>query len=216
LRRKKPLRSRSGSPPSKPKPSTIKRKPTTPAKPAKPPHAYAGKEKAESAAREAADKAAKTRTKTEEHYQSQSDAIKGLQSKLEYALEKHGDTDRRSQAIHEAEAALDQAKAAEKAQQDKLRELGAEQLEIDEKRLSHGTREQVALALRLAMAQLLAADHDGCLPLVLDDAFTHADKDRLEKLKSLLYQASQSGLQILLLSCHPENYSGLGASEAGL
>ncbi len=82
--------------------------------------------------------------------------------------------------------------------------------------LSHGTREQVALALRLAMAELLAADHDGCLPLVLDDAFTHADKDRLEKLKSLLYQASQNGLQILLLSCHPENYSGLGANDVGL
>jgi uncharacterized protein YhaN len=66
------------------------------------------------------------------------------------------------------------------------------------------------------MAELLAADHDGCLPLVLDDAFTHADKDRREKLKSLLYQASESGLQILLLSCHPENYSGLGASENAL
>ena len=82
--------------------------------------------------------------------------------------------------------------------------------------LSHGTREQVALALRLAMAELLAADHDDCLPLVLDDAFTHADKDRLEKLKSLLYQASQSGLQIILLSCHPENYGGLGTMEVAL
>lgn len=81
-------------------------------------------------------------------------------------------------------------------------------------KLSHGTREQVALALRLAMAQLLAADHDGCLPLVLDDAFTHADKDRIEKLKTILFQASQNGLQILLLSCHPENYSGLSANEA--
>jgi DNA repair exonuclease SbcCD ATPase subunit len=82
--------------------------------------------------------------------------------------------------------------------------------------LSHGTREQVALALRLAMAELLASDHNNCLPVILDDAFTHADKDRLEKLKSLLFQASQSGLQILLLSCHPENYGGLGASEVAL
>lgn len=83
-------------------------------------------------------------------------------------------------------------------------------------KLSHGTREQVALALRLAMAQLLAADHDGCLPLVFDDAFTHADKDRIEKLKTILFQASQNGLQILLLSCHPENYNGLSANEAVL
>jgi hypothetical protein len=43
-----------------------------------------------------------------------------------------------------------------------------------------------------------------------------ADKEHLEKLKSLLYQASKNGLQILLLSCHPGNWSGLGASEAGL
>ncbi|MFP4493891.1 MAG: AAA family ATPase [Puniceicoccaceae bacterium] len=82
--------------------------------------------------------------------------------------------------------------------------------------LSHGTREQVGLALRLAMAELLAADHDNCLPVVLDDAFTHADRDRLENLKSLLFQATRNGLQILLLSCHPENYGGLGAAEVAL
>jgi len=44
----------------------------------------------------------------------------------------------------------------------------------------------------------------------------HADKGRREKLKSLLYKASESNLQILLLSCHPENYSGLGATEVAL
>lgn len=82
--------------------------------------------------------------------------------------------------------------------------------------LSHGTREQVALALRLALAEILAADHDNCLPVILDDAFTHADQHRREKLKSLLYRASQNGLQICLLTCHPENYSGLGAKEIAL
>lgn len=62
--------------------------------------------------------------------------------------------------------------------------------------------------------ELLAADHDDCLPIVLDDAFTHADQDRREKLKSMLFQASrpdEGGLQIILLSCHPENYSGFGS-----
>jgi len=82
--------------------------------------------------------------------------------------------------------------------------------------LSHGTREQVALAMRLAMAQILATDHDGCLPLLLDDAFTHADKDRIQKLQRLLYRAAENGLQILLLTCHPENYSGLTAHEISL
>ena len=82
--------------------------------------------------------------------------------------------------------------------------------------LSHGTREQVALALRLAMAQLLASDYDNQLPIVLDDAFTHADQSRREKLKSLLYLASTQNLQILLLTCHPENYTNLGAHETRL
>lgn len=82
--------------------------------------------------------------------------------------------------------------------------------------LSHGTREQAGLALRLAMAGILAQDHDQCLPLVLDDAFTHADRQRIEKLKTLLFQGSQKGLQIILLTCHPENYNGLGAHEVNL
>jgi DNA repair exonuclease SbcCD ATPase subunit len=82
--------------------------------------------------------------------------------------------------------------------------------------LSHGTREQVGLALRLAMAEVLAADHHGQLPIVLDDAFTHADRNRIKKLQRLLYRGSERGLQIILLSCHPENYSGLTANEVAL
>lgn len=82
--------------------------------------------------------------------------------------------------------------------------------------LSHGTREQVALALRLAMAGILAKAHDGQLPLVLDDAFTHADQQRIAKLKTMLYRASQRGLQILLFSCHPEQYHSLAGKEVRL
>lgn len=87
-------------------------------------------------------------------------------------------------------------------------------LEFEE--LSYGTREQVALALRLAMAQLLAVDYDGSLPLVLDDAFTHADRYRIEKLQRLLFRAANNGLQILLLTCHPENYTGLTEHEVSM
>jgi len=82
--------------------------------------------------------------------------------------------------------------------------------------LSHGTREQVGLALRLAMTEVLASDFDGCLPVVLDDAFTHADRDRIQLLQRLLYRASQRGLQIIILTCHPENYAGLTTSEIRL
>jgi len=82
--------------------------------------------------------------------------------------------------------------------------------------LSHGTREQTALILRLAMAEILAAAHDGCLPLIFDDAFTHADRERVEKLKRVLYRGAQRGLQILLFTCHPENYGGLTSGEVAL
>ena len=308
---------------------------------------YTTKESEETATHRAAKRASETVSGTEETYQEQADAIKELQSQLNYALKKSGDVDTRSQAINQAQTTLDLACAAEQTERTKLDALGAEQLELDEKRLSrstekdheklkdandrkieartvlrssgnqdpeselkqaiadadrqqqrfnqlnqqaevrrhlleklraarqattaalakpledavspylrlifggsraqlqwsddgsqlegfrldrtdkqqglhsfeklsHGTREQVALALRLAMAQLLAADHDNCLPIVLDDAFTNADKERIEKLKNLLFQASQKGLQIILLSCHPENYNGLSASETAL
>lgn len=83
-------------------------------------------------------------------------------------------------------------------------------------KLSQGTREQVALALRLAMAEVLAEEHDGCLPLVLDDALTHADRERIRKLQNLLYRGAERGLQILLLTCHPENYQGLTSDEIAL
>ena len=82
--------------------------------------------------------------------------------------------------------------------------------------LSHGTREQVALVLRLAMAEILADNHDACLPVVLDDAFTHSDDERVEKLKTILYRASQGKLQLILLSCHPERYTSLGAAEINI
>ena len=55
--------------------------------------------------------------------------------------------------------------------------------------LSHGTREQVALTLRLAMAELFAADYDDCLPLILDDAFTRKTIAALVRMR-LTYKLS--------------------------
>ena len=84
------------------------------------------------------------------------------------------------------------------------------------KALSGGTREQVGVAMRLAMAQVLAADHDGCLPVVLDDAFANSDPDRIAALQRMLYLAARNGLQIIVLTCTPRDYHGLGATEVGL
>jgi AAA domain len=82
--------------------------------------------------------------------------------------------------------------------------------------LSGGAKEQVAAATRLAMAEILAADHDGCLPILFDDAFAYADRDRVAALQRMLDLAARRGLQIILLTCTPSDYSALGAHEVRL
>lgn len=77
--------------------------------------------------------------------------------------------------------------------------------------LSGGTREQLAAAVRLAMAELLAENHGGCLPVVFDDAFTHSDPTRVMALQRMLDLAATRGLQVIVLTCTPADYSSLGA-----
>lgn len=77
--------------------------------------------------------------------------------------------------------------------------------------LSGGTREQTAAAVRLAMAEVLAASHGGTLPVVFDDAFAHSDATRLRQLQSMLDLAASRGLQIILLTHQPADYAALGA-----
>ncbi len=82
--------------------------------------------------------------------------------------------------------------------------------------LSGGAREQVGIAMRLAMAEVLAADHNGSLPLVLDDAFANSDPERVRSLQRMLYRAGERGLQVIVLTCNPSDYSTLGAKETWL
>jgi len=82
--------------------------------------------------------------------------------------------------------------------------------------LSGGAKEQVAAAVRLAMAEILAADHNDCLPIVLDDAFAYTDPDRVQVLQRMLDLAASRGLQIIVLSCNPADYSAFGAREVRL
>lgn len=95
---------------------------------------------------------------------------------------------------------------------DQFRDLGR----IDFDKLSGGTKEQMAAAVRLAMAEVLAPAYGGHLPMVFDDAFAYSDKDRLEALPDMLYSAAQNGIQIILLSCTPRDYARLGAYEISL
>lgn len=82
--------------------------------------------------------------------------------------------------------------------------------------LSGGAREQVAAAARLAMAEILAADHDGCLPVLFDDAFAYTDPARVQSLQRMLNHAALRGLQVIILTCTPNDYSAFGAAEIRL
>ena len=72
--------------------------------------------------------------------------------------------------------------------------------------LSGGMREQLNVALRLAMADTLRSSHDDCLPLLFDDAFTNTDPRRLVSVQIMLRQAVELGLQVVVLSCDPDPY----------
>lgn len=75
--------------------------------------------------------------------------------------------------------------------------------------LSGGTREQLAVIVRVALAQVLARD-GRALPLILDDIMGWTDDGRFDRMMSILKKAS-AGLQIIVLTCHPERFLRLGA-----
>lgn len=74
--------------------------------------------------------------------------------------------------------------------------------------LSIGTREQIAVLVRLGLAQLLK-EREGEAPcLILDDALVYADEARFDTMKAILQRAAQE-LQIIILTCRPRDYAGL-------
>ena len=82
--------------------------------------------------------------------------------------------------------------------------------------LSGGAREQVAAAVRLAMAEVLCSDHHGCLPVIFDDAFAYSDPERVQTLQRMLYLAASRGLQVIVLTCTPSDYAALDATHVNL
>ena len=76
-------------------------------------------------------------------------------------------------------------------------ELGGSEREFGA--LSVGTREQIALVLRLAIAEALGTF------VVLDDQLTQTDDTRMEWTRRLLAQAAQVS-QVIVLTCHPLDY----------
>lgn len=75
--------------------------------------------------------------------------------------------------------------------------------------LSTGTREQLAVVVRLAFAELLCEKGVPAV-VVLDDALVYADDSRFETMLLILRRAAQN-MQILILTCRERDYLHAGA-----
>ena len=85
-----------------------------------------------------------------------------------------------------------------------LPEISKDSVPIDS--VSGGEREQIYLATRMALAEVIAKGERQLV--VLDDVLTSTDAGRLARVMTILEEAAQD-LQILILTCHPERYLGL-------
>lgn len=96
-----------------------------------------------------------------------------------------------------------------------LRAETGDRRSIDVSMLSRGTREQLYLALRFALAGAPAAGQ--ALPLLLDDLFVHFDGERLGRTARVLGDVSEDR-QIVLFTCHEHVAETIAAAlpDAGL
>ncbi|MGI1661357.1 AAA family ATPase [Palleronia sp. KMU-117] len=80
--------------------------------------------------------------------------------------------------------------------------------------LSGGTREQIALLVRLAFARMLAKAGMSA-PVILDDGIVYTDDDRLERMFDALTRQAQD-LQILVFSCRQKAFRDLGGRSLSI
>ena len=73
-------------------------------------------------------------------------------------------------------------------------------VEMDKLRLSTGTRDQLYLALRLAVCKVLLDNQDESVPIVLDDPFVNYDDQRAACGMKLLREIARER-QVILLTC---------------
>jgi uncharacterized protein YhaN len=91
-----------------------------------------------------------------------------------------------------------------------LAPLGEHDLQVEEPKsgerkgpeaLSRGTKEQLYLAMRLALATVYA-DQLVALPLVADDILVNFDDERAAATAALLGDYAAKGTQVLAFTCH--------------
>lgn len=95
----------------------------------------------------------------------------------------------------------------------RLQPLARHEARDDFDKLSMGAREQVGIAVRLALAQILSESHGGRIPVVLDEPFVNTDPQRRQRVLAML-NAVKHQLQLIILTCDYSAYRALGlASE---
>lgn len=77
--------------------------------------------------------------------------------------------------------------------------------------LSLGTREQIAVLVRLAYARLMS-DSGQAMPVVLDDALVFSDDDRIAAMFSALEAAARHH-QVIVLTCRRRSFEALAAKR---
>ncbi|NVO13466.1 MAG: AAA family ATPase [Rhodoplanes sp.] len=74
--------------------------------------------------------------------------------------------------------------------------------------LSDGTREQIAIIVRLALGRLLA-ERGQPVPVVLDDSLVFSDDERIERMFDVLTQAAEKQ-QVIVLTCRSRAFVSCG------
>ncbi|NDC77315.1 MAG: hypothetical protein EBZ67_05525, partial [Chitinophagia bacterium] len=80
--------------------------------------------------------------------------------------------------------------------------IGNDAIRLEADLLSKGMKGSLALAVRLAYAEVYLSDMDGFL--MLDDPFTELDPKRRKRAAELLQEMAM-GKQVILFTCHPEH-----------
>lgn len=79
--------------------------------------------------------------------------------------------------------------------------------------LSGGTKEQLAILTRFAIADLVTASGETTpVPVVIDDALGATDPERLARMNSLFSQVGKTS-QVLVLTCFPQRFDRVAAAR---
>ncbi len=133
--------------------------------------------------------------------------VLALTSRLLESVRSTYERDRQPETLQEASGYLHRFTGGRYARiwtpidEDVLRVDDADGRTYPVERLSHGTREQLFLSLRLALAGTYAR-RGVHLPMILDDVLVNFDSSRAAAAAEALREFAQAGHQLLLFTCH--------------